>query len=342
MTRPLNLLLTLFFIYPAFAQASSSPQYVRLGDFKLESGDYIEDCRLAFRTFGSMDAEKSNVIIFPTWFGGKTSHVKGLTAPGKLIDSTKYHIIVIGAFGSGESSSPSTSRLQPGAEFPQFTIKDMVTAQHVFLTKHLKLDKVFAVIGGSMGSMQVFEWLVSYPDFMEKAVPYVCTPRVSAGDLLLHHTKISIIESGLRYGCPQDSIMGTLHALTQLTAKTTNYLSKNKSPEDIGPMLEKFYNSGSSEFTVFDYASQVRAMISHNIYKDFNNSPEETAGHIKAETLIIVSESDQIVNPLPALELAPLINAVTLIIKDNNGHLAVTPNMEMVSKAIDQFLTNTK
>jgi len=171
-------------------------------------------------------------------------------------------------------------------------------------------------------------------------VPYVCTPRVSASDLLLHNIKLNIIESGLRYGCPQDSIMGTLHAITQLTARTTNYLSKNKLPEEISPMLDQFYSSNNNRFTVYDFASQVRAMISHNIYKDFNNSPEETAKHIKAKTLIIVSDSDQIVNPLPALELAPLINAETLIIKGNLGHLAVTPNMETVSKVIDQFLSN--
>jgi hypothetical protein len=92
---------------PSFAQEL---RFAELGDFRLVSGEVIHDCRLGYRTFGKLNAEKSNAVLFPTWFTGTTENLVGLIGPGKLVDPD--------ALGNGVSSSPSNSKQQPRMRFP--------------------------------------------------------------------------------------------------------------------------------------------------------------------------------------------------------------------------------
>lgn len=328
----------IFLMLSCTLYGQSGLQVSNLGDFPLENKQVISDCRVAFRTFGEINADSSNIVLFPTWFGGTTRSVANFVGPGKIVDSSKYFVIIVGAFGNGESSSPSNSIAQAGDKFPKFTIRDMVKAQHLLLKKHLGLKHIYAVVGGSMGGMQTFEWLVSYPAFMNKAVAYVGTPRLSASDVLLHRIQLDIIEMGQRASCSPDSIMGLLHALIHFTIHSTDFLSKNKKAQEIPLLLKSLYARKNHKFAVEDFASQLRAMLSHDIFKRFDGSPEQAARQIKAQTLFIVSESDQIVNPLAALQFAPLINAQTMVIKDNGGHLTISAHMKEVSKRIADFL----
>jgi len=102
--------------------AAQDQKHALLGDFKLESGEFIRDCQIGYRTFGTLNEEKSNAILFTTWASGTTEQLVSNFGPGKVVDSTKYFIVAIDALGNGVSSSPSNSRLQPRMKFPQFTI----------------------------------------------------------------------------------------------------------------------------------------------------------------------------------------------------------------------------
>src|SRR5687767_12828201 len=96
------------FVAVAFAQEQ---QFANIGDLKLQNGGVIRQCRVGYRTFGTLAADKSNVIIFLTWASGTTEQLKSNFGPGKLIDSSRYFVIAIDALGNGVSSSPSNSRL---------------------------------------------------------------------------------------------------------------------------------------------------------------------------------------------------------------------------------------
>src|SRR5262249_41172593 len=97
------LLLVMFLAKAALAQ---DQQYAMLGDFKLESGEVIRDCRIGYRTYGKLNADRSNAILFPTWASGTTEQLQSNFGPGRLIDTTKYYAVAVDALGNGVSSSP--------------------------------------------------------------------------------------------------------------------------------------------------------------------------------------------------------------------------------------------
>src|SRR6185369_9406579 len=174
----------------AFAQQQ---QYANIGDLKLQNSSVIRNCRIGYRTFGHLNTDKSNVVVFPTWAGGTTEQLQSSIGPGKLVDSTRYFVIAIDALSNGVSSSPSNSRLQPRMRFPKFTLRDTIESQHRLLTQVLKIDRAKAIVGISMGGMQVFQWLVAYPNFMEKAIPIVGTPRPAPYDVVLWQAQIEAL-----------------------------------------------------------------------------------------------------------------------------------------------------
>src|SRR5271154_2778149 len=94
------------------AQSAASlgqQQYAELGTCKLAGGGEIASCRLGYRTWGKLNAERSNAVVFPTWFGGTSGSVQDWIGADKLVDPEKYFIIAIDALGNGVSSSPSNS-----------------------------------------------------------------------------------------------------------------------------------------------------------------------------------------------------------------------------------------
>lgn len=330
-------LFLIFLFVPAVSVIAGEQQNAPIGDFALENGSLINNCQIGYRVYGKANEDRSNIILFPTWFGGTSEHVGALIGPQGLLDSSRYQIIIVDALGNGISSSPSNYKKGP---FPRFTVRDMVRSQYVLLTKVLGIPHVFAVVGGSMGGMQTFEWLVSYPEFMDKAVPYVGTPHGSSYDRLLWQTELNMIRSGQRYGMPVDSIMGLVASVQQMVARTPQYLAENTSRPDVDKIIREAFQERERLFTMQNYAAQIEAMLAHNVAAPFGDDMNRAAGRVKADVFVIVSASDHIVQPLPALDFAALIGAQTLVLDSDCGHLAVGCRLKEVGQAIARFLDN--
>jgi homoserine O-acetyltransferase len=323
----------------AIAANAQEQQFAALGDFKLRSGEVIRDCRIGYRTFGKLNEQKSNAIVFPTWASGTTEQLKSNIGPGRLVDSGRYFVIAIDALGNGVSSSPSNSTPQPRMSFPQFTLRDTVETQHQLLTKVLGLNHVKAVVGVSMGGMQTFQWMVAYPDFMDKAIPIVGSPRLATYDLLLWQAQIDAIKNdrGWNDGNYTTNPARTLeYEFGELLLTTPDNYNKKVTREQLFAQLKKAESDPA--FDANDKMRQAQAMMALDVSQDFGGSMERAAAAVRAKTLVIVSRFDHVVTPGPALEFARLLRASTLELDSDCGHLAPSCEGQRVNQAVAAFL----
>ena len=147
----------------------------------MESGEKLGPITLAYETYGKLNAEKSNAILVLHALSGD-AHAAGpdgwwenLIGQGKGIDTDKYFVICSNVIGgckgsTGPSSIDHKTGKPYGLSFPLVSVGDMVEAQKQ-LIDHLGIKKLLAVIGGSMGGMQVLQWMVSYPECICSAIP---------------------------------------------------------------------------------------------------------------------------------------------------------------------------
>lgn len=332
------LCLFLFSAMVGAACAQSPLRFSELGDFVLENQQVIKGCRLAYRTFGELNAEKSNAVLFPTWFAGTTQELvdTGLIGPGKLVDTSRLYVIAVDCIGNGVSSSPSNSKTQNGPSFPEFTIRDMVNAEHRLLTRDLHLDRAYAVVGISMGGMQAFQWMVSYPGFFQKAVSIVGTPRPATSDLLLLKAEIQAIEAGRSCGNPTlgMKIVSPVHTFA---LHTPAYISTHTSPDDFPAYLAKI-EQGLERFNPDDWEWQLKALMTHDIFRAFGGSREKAASAVRAKALVIMSERDQLVNPEPSKAFSGLIHADFEELSSDCGHIVFLCEKEKLGERVMSFL----
>lgn len=320
--------------------ALAQQQFANIGDLKLQNGGVIRDCRIGYRTFGQLNAGKSNVVVIPTWAGGTTEQLQSNVGPGKLVDSTTYFVVLIDALSNGVSSSPSNSRLQPRMKFPQFTLHDTVESQHELLTKVLKIDHVKAIVGISMGGMQAFQWLVSYPEFMDQAVPIVGSPRLAPYDLVLWQAQIESLMrdrdwNGGNYAANPARALD--FAFGELLLTTPVDYNRKKTREQALADLEKARND-AQRFDANDKIRQDQAMMALDVSRDFGGSLERAAKTVKAKVFVIVAKFDHVVTPGPATEFAKLLGAPLLELESECGHLSTSCESAKVNQAVADFL----
>jgi homoserine O-acetyltransferase len=157
----------------------------------LESGEKLGPITIAYETYGKLNDEKSNAILVLHALSGD-AHAAGfhagggdpgwwdnLIGPGKGIDTDRFFVICSNVLGGCKGSTgPSSVNSKTGrpyaTDFPLITVGDMVEAQRR-LIDHLGIGKLLAVVGGSMGGMQVLQWMVSYSDRIRAAIPIATT-----------------------------------------------------------------------------------------------------------------------------------------------------------------------
>ncbi len=169
-----------------------------LGRVELQSGEALIDAKLAYKTYGMLNAKGDNVVVLPTFYTGSHRRNEGFFGPGRAIDPARHFVVSVNLFGNGISTSPSNaSPSQQGPKFPGITLFDNVYSQHRLLTERLGVKRIALVAGWSMAGCQAYQWAAQYPDMVGAIVPFCASAKTSPHNFVfLEGVKAALLADG--------------------------------------------------------------------------------------------------------------------------------------------------
>jgi homoserine O-acetyltransferase len=306
-TRTFGAVALLLVVNTATAHTPSQPphQLYNEGDLKLENGEVIKDFSISYVTHGTLNAKKSNAILMVTAISGNHHRIDFMIGPGKALDPEKYFIIATDAISNGFTTSPSNSTAQPRMSFPKFTIRDMVESQFRLLKEKFGIEHVVAVVGPSMGGMQVLQWGVSHPDMMDSLVAMVPLAKTPAWTVaVLETTRKAIMldpawNGGNYTAIPEKGVRLWRDIPNLLSARTPDmYQAQFKNGMEVLPWTAQQEDAVMKAFDANDWIYQTWAYEKHDLgtTPGFNGDTAKALGSIKAKTLVLTGTKD-LLNP---------------------------------------------
>ena len=321
---------------PLAAQAPP-PAIASLGTCTFASGATVRNCRVAYRTFGRLNAARDNAVLIPTWLLGRSDQWIPMMGSSGLVDTTRFYAIIVDALGNGLSSSPSNSMSEDRAAFRDLTIGDMVESQHRLVVENLKLPRLHAVMGISLGGFQSFEWAVRYPNFMDVVIPIAGSPRTGAFDHTIWTMVMSQLREARTHGIPEDSSWTLIARIIEIflqTPRAVNDSSVAAADRDIEQTARFFRENWKLE----DYEAQLGAGLRQDVSARFGGDMSRAAAQVRAPMLIVFSWDDHMVPAEQAAAFAKLVKADTVSIHSKCGHIASGCEANTVNPVIRRFL----
>ena len=210
----------------------------------------------------------------------------------------------------------------------------------LFRSRVLGIHHLKAVMGISMGGMQTFQWIVAYPEFMDKVIPIVGSPRLAPYDLVLWQTQIDAIMNDAAWkggNYDKNPARAAEVEFGDLFLSTPEHFNQSTTREktlhDLA--VAGSINQGSD---ANDKIRQSQAMMALDVSQPFDGSMQRAAASVKARVFVIASKTDQTVTPGPAIDFAHLLKAKLLVLDDDCGHGAPGCEVKAIVPAIAAFL----
>ena len=349
---------------------------------KLDCGKTISNYPIAYETYGKLSEKKDNAILaFHALSGDQfvtgTNPITNnngwwsyLVGPNKAIDTNKFFVIcsnvIGGCMGSyGPNSVDPKTNKKLGTNFPVITINDMVNAQYNLLD-FFKIDRLFSVMGGSMGGMQALQFVANYPDKTKTAIPIACAASHSAQNIALNELGRQAImadnnwEKGdyLNLGNSPDKGLSVARMAAHIT-----YLSKKGLQEKFGRKLQERDNlkfsfdadfqiesylrhQGSAFVDRFDansYLYITRAMDYFDLIKQYKGNLSDAFKGSKVKFFIISFTSDWLYPTSENKEIVIALNAAGadvgfIEITSDKGHDSFLLDVPDFLKSVKNFL----
>jgi homoserine O-acetyltransferase len=328
------------------------------GPFRLESGAELPEVRVAYRTWGTLNAAGSNAVVVCHALTGSADvdlWWEALLGPGRALDPGQDFIVatnVLGScYGTTGPASPRPAGDRPwGADFPQVTVRDMVRAQ-ISLLDALGVRRIRLVLGGSLGGMQVLEWALLDPDRVEAIAPIATSGRHSAWCIALSETQRQALYADPRWRGghypPDDPPAAGLAAARGIAMCA--YRSRDSFEARFGRRLHEpglfaiesyLRHQGRKLVERFDansYVTLTRAMDSHDVARD-RGAYEDVLRSIHQPALVVAIESDVLYPPAEQKELARLIPSSRLAwLRSPEGHDAFLLDGDRLDRHLREF-----
>ena len=248
----------------------------------LDCGQHLPSLTVAYRSYGALNAQHSNAVLIchaltGDQYVGETHPLTGkgpwwdhIVGPGRPVDTERYFVICANVLGGCMGSTGPMDERAPGeapwgADFPPITIRDMVRAQKK-LIDHLGITRLFAVVGGSMGGMQVLEWAATYPDMVFAAVPVATAFYHSAQNIAFHEVGRQAITADPNFAAGQYYASGRTPkdglAVARMVAHIT-YLSEEALSRKFGRKLQGTTRPTPHSLALFGDMFEVESYLQH-------------------------------------------------------------------------------
>lgn len=326
--------------------------------FILESGDILPELTIAYSTYGTLNADKSNVVWICHALTANSDAAEwwpGVVGSGHVIDPEKYFIVCANILGSCYGTTGPLS-INPATQkpyynsFPFITIRDMVNA-HILLRQHLGINSIHLLMGGSMGGYQAMEWCIAEPDTIKNLFLLATSATESAWGIATHTAQRLSIEADCTWGSKNEDAgkkgLKAARAIGMLTYRNYGIMVAKQTDSD----TEKTDNFKASSyiqyqgdklikrFNAYSYWFLTKSMDSHHIGRGRGGKTDVILERFKQKTLIIGITSD-ILCPLIEQEfLNNHIPSSSLIEIDSNyGHDGFMVESELISHHLQTWL----
>jgi homoserine O-acetyltransferase len=313
-------------------------------DFEFENGSVLPELRVAYETQGSLNPGRDNAILLVHGTSGNRHAFDPVIGPGKTFDTDKYFVITVDAIGGGDSSSPKDGL---GQDFPRYTIRDMMAAQHALVTRGLELATLRAVGGSSMGSFVSLEWGIHHPGMVRGLILLVPSPKAEANFQLTIDVMTSVIaldpqwEGGRYTHNPIRGLRlaGMLYYPWVVSAAYLDRIPAQRLAQELEESARS-YTRWDANSLVFRYA----ASRGHDVAAPFAGDMAAALSQIAAPTLILPSASDRLLGLAGARRIRDGVKHSSYAeIPSDLGHRAgraapETPEGHFVDQQIRSFL----
>jgi homoserine O-acetyltransferase len=326
--------------------------------FTLENGTILPSLQIGYDTYGTLNVDKSNVVWVCHALTGNSDAAdwwKGLVGEGCFIDPAKYFIVcanMIGScYGSTGPASINPATNQPYySGFPKVTIRDMVQA-NILLRRHLGINSIHLLMGGSMGGYQVLEWAVMEKERIEKLFLIATSPSESAWGVAVHTAQRLAIEADHTWkdyspGAGANGLKAA-RAIGMLTYR--NYGTFQEKQTDPDPEKTDNFKASSylnyqgdklvKRFNAYSYWLLTKAMDSHHLGRGRGGDLIKVLESIPQPTLIIGITSD-ILCPLDEQRFmaAHMPNAKLVEIDSAYGHDGFIIETEQITNHLKAWM----
>jgi len=316
-------------------------------DFTLQRGITVPSARLAYKTYGTLAEDKSNVILYPTSYGAQHYDTEWLIGPGRVLDPDDWFIVIPNMFGNGLSTSPSNVPPPFGTDrFPLFTHWDNVHAQRRLLSEVFGIDRLALIYGWSMGAQQALHWGALFPDQVERICAVCGSARTSIHNrVFLEGVRATLTgDPAWRGDHFSDHPKRGLRAMGRVYAgwAMSQAFYREKLYETVGfASLEDFLvRSWEANFLrrdAHDLLASLETWLASDISDNliYQGDLSKALAAISARSIIMPSRSDLYFTPEDsALETAMMPNAEFRAIESIWGHRAGNPSLNPADEAV--------
>jgi homoserine O-acetyltransferase len=326
--------------------------------FTLESGFEFPGIEIAYSSYGTLNNDRSNVVWICHALTANSDAAgwwNGVVGKDHVIDPEKYFIVCANILGScygttGPLSIDPATQQPYYSSFPLITIRDMVKA-HILLRKHLGIEKIFLLMGGSMGGYQAMEWCVMENDIIENLLLLATSASESAWGIATHTAQRLSIEADGTWNTASSKAaakgLKAARAIGMLTYRNYGIMVQQQTDND-HEKIDQFKASSYinyqgdklvQRFNAYSYWQLTKSMDSHNIARGRGGHLERVLQQFKQKTLVIGISSDILCPLVEQRFLAMQIPAATMIEIDSDyGHDGFMVESKTISLHLQQWL----